>query len=402
MLRIILLTVLWTAGVLSSAAFGSSLNAAAVQETLLRGIAANFSGDYDRAASVFAEIEVLDPDHPGQEFYQAVVLFWRNNVDASNPRFETRIRDLLAASMEKAAARLAADAEDIEALHYLGLANTYLGRLEAHKGNLYKGGVLGEKGRDFLEKAIGLCDQRCPGPEAPPRLADCAACEDLYFPFGAYSYFAGRLPKFLRFLNFLWFVPRGSTAEGLAALERSAQNSRLHQLGTTALLANIYAFYETGRTHRAITLSSDLTARFPDNPYLDWQHANLLIKDGQYTAAALKAEAIIQKVNKNTRNYDPILLQGARLVLAEVSIRTGRLHDAEETLTALAATPAFGANTLTPLIDLLQGMLADAQEDRDTAIRFYESVQSHSGKSKNRIAARRAKHFIKTPFALSP
>jgi tetratricopeptide (TPR) repeat protein len=400
MLKPILLTLIWTAGLLISPALGSSPTPHAVQETLLRGITANFSGDYDRAASIFAEIESLDPGHPGQEFYQAVVLFWRNNVDAANPRFEARIRSLLTASTKKSSDRLAVDAEDIDALHYIGLANTYMGRLEAHNGNLYKGGMLGEKGRDFLEKAITVCEKRCPGSATAVQRADCMPCEDLYFPFGAYSYFAGRLPKFLQFLNFLWFVPRGSTAEGLDALERSARNSRLHQLGTTALLANIYGFYEREHTDRAVSLSTGLVTRFPENPYLDWQHANILIADKQYAAAVLMARAIMDKVNAKTRNYDPILLQGALLVMSEVSIRTGQWDAAEKHLTTLANTPEFSANTLSPVIDLLRGMLADALGDRDKAIHFYKKVRAYSGKSKNRTAARKAKQFIQTPFTL--
>lgn len=373
-----------------------------IRSILLAGVEANFAGDYERAAATFAKIGEIDPAHPGQPFYQAVVLFWRNNVDASNPRFEHRIREYLEDSKTKSELRLSRNDRDIEALHYLGLAYTYLGRLEAHGGRLYHGGVLGEKGRDYLEQALALCETGCEakGTAAPP--PGCDACEDLYFPFGAYSYFAGRLPKLLQFLNFLWFVPRGSTAEGLDALERSARRSALHQLGSKALLASIYGFFETDRADRAIDLSGELVSRFPNNPYLDWQHANLLMANGSYGLAAEQANAIMAKVDSNTPNYDPILSQGAGLVLAEIDLRANRWNDAEKKLAALEQRPEFAANTLTPQISLLQGMLADLRGDRERAVRFYQKTRDYQGASKNRMAAKKAKHFMEEPFTNSP
>jgi len=58
-----------------------------VREILMRGIEANFSGNYDLASETFAKIGHVAPEHPAQEFYQAVVLFWRNSMDPSNPRY---------------------------------------------------------------------------------------------------------------------------------------------------------------------------------------------------------------------------------------------------------------------------------------------------------------------------
>ena len=371
-----------------------------VREILMRGIEANFSGNYDLASETFAKIGHVAPEHPAQEFYQAVVLFWRNSIDSSNPRYASQIREYLKISIEKADAWLSRDSESVDALHYLGLSYTYLGRLEAHCGNLYTGGVYGEKGRKYLERGIEICSNPV-HPGAESRMKDrCSPCEDLYFPYGAYSYFAGRLPRLLQFFNFFWFIPSGSKEEGLSALERSARLSCLHRLGAKSLLTSIYLIFEDDHADQALVLSRELTEKFPDNPYLDLQHAKILVKVSRYQEASAWSDLILTKVIQKKSNYDEIVQQGALLVKAEVALRQGQLESAEKILSHLSNDPVFQNNTLTADIALLQGMLSDIKKERTKAIRFYDQVNSYKGNMRNRIAAGKANGFLEEPFSI--
>jgi len=156
----------------------------AIRQILINGIEVNFSGDYDRAAEIFATIGKEDPDHPAQAFYQAVVLFWKSSVTEGSPLYMERIRKHLNNAIEQSERMLSKDENDLYALHYLGLAYMYLGRLEAHNDNMYQGGVLGERGRKHLERALQICEQQnCQGVESDA--VKCRPCEDLYFPLGA-------------------------------------------------------------------------------------------------------------------------------------------------------------------------------------------------------------------------
>jgi len=372
----------------------------AIREILLKGIEVNFSGDYGRAADIFSTISKVDPNHPSREFYQAVVLFWKNSVAESSPNFVSKTRKHLNTSIKQSTHMLSIHANDLDALHYLGLAYTYLGRLEAHHGNLYKGGVLGERGRNHLEKSIEICElQDCPGIESGA--ADCLPCEDLYFPLGAYSYFAGRLPQFLRAVNFLWFIPSGSTEEGLNALERTYSNSNLHRLGAQSLLADIFLTFETNRVSDGRNLSADLVSRFPDNPYLEIQHAGFLMASGQNQKATENAQTIITKVDRGLRNYDEVIRQRALLIKAEAAIRQANMSTARQILAQLKNDPAFQGNSLTPHTDLLLGMLADIEMKREIAARHYERARSYKGAQHNRIVARKAGQYLKEPFSNS-
>jgi len=371
-----------------------------IHRILIRGIEANFSGDYDRASQIFSTIQKEDPDHPSQAFYQAVVLFWRNSLDAGNPRYTNQIRQYLNQARELAGQMLAADEKNLDALHYLGLVYTYLGRLEALTGGLYKGGVLGERGRKYLEQAIAICGQKG-APEPESGFTGINPCEDLYFPYGAYSYFGGRLPKFIKAFNFLWFIPSGSTEEGLKALERARKKSELHRLGAESLLIGICLNFEEDRIETARELSTELVSRFPDNPYLEVQHARLMLSAGVYLDAVIKSDKIIEKVDKGLRNYDMIVRQAALLVKAEAAIQQENKIPAGEILFQLENIPAYQNNSLRPSTDLLLGMLADMEMKREKATGHYERVMSYSGPLRNRMVEQRAEQYLTSPFSRS-
>ena len=367
---------------------------------LQEGIEANFAGEYDQAAEIFSRIGKEDPDHPSRAFYLAVVLFWRSSMDPGDSRYVDRIRAYLNQAKAQAEKLLDMDPDDLDALHYTGLIYTYLGRLEAHSGRLYQGGVLGEKGRRYLERALAVCRQDNALPDGTA--ADCCrSCEDLYFPYGAYSYFAGRLPRFLKWISFLWFIPSGSTEEGLAAIQRAYENSALHRLGAKSLLVGIYLNFEEGRLELAHDLSRGLIERFPDNPYLEYQHARLLIAEGRYRDALRQSESILHKVEGGLRNYDVLVRQGALLVRAEAAIHLENRSMADQSLKKLENNPAFQKNSLWPYTDLLRGMVADWENNRKTAVAYYEKAQSYEGGMKNRIVSRRAGAYLKNPFVIS-
>jgi len=367
---------------------------ARLQDVLLQGIEACFAGDYDTAWSRFEQIETLDAAHPAREFYLATVLFWRNNVDHNNPRYDEQIRELLRQCLGKSQAMLEKDPDNIEALHYAGLAYTYLGRMDAHRGDFYEGGVKGETGRQYLEKALAQCEQR----KTTSDQEACDLCEEIYFPLGAYTYFSGRLPRFLRLFDFLWFIPKGSTDEGLEMLSRAQARACLHQLGAQSLLISIYATFERDRIDQARVLSSDMIRRFPDNPYLDLQHARILLDHGQIRAARQNADGILKKVSAGKRNYDDVVELGARLIMVEAELNQQDVGTAAKRLAQIQNNPAYQNNTLTGRIFLLEGQIADLQGRREAAQLAYRKVVEAEAHRVDRTTQKKAELYLESPF----
>lgn len=373
-------------------------NHSLMMQTLLQGIEANFKGDYDRAWKTFETIGELNPNHPSKEFYQALVLFWRNNNDPNNPRFDQQITDLLNTSIQKSETILNQEPNSLEALHYLGLANTYLGRLEAQRGRMYAGGVKGEEGREFLEEAMTLCNEFKQDQSDVAPSFNQSTCEELHFPFGAYSYFAGRLPQFLQFLNFLWFIPSGSTEKGLGALEKSYKNSTLHQLGTQVLLMNIYSNFEKDHILKALDMSKSMQNRFPNNSYLDLIHTQILLTAGQPENAIIHADRILAKTEKGTPHYDQIVEFQSQLFKAEALIAKQQFDLALQLLNQLSTNDDYLNNTHTARIFLLLGMLEDMLGNREKALKMYEKTLDQDALHLDRMVKSKAEHYQETPF----
>lgn len=369
-----------------------------INQQLLSGIHTCFAGDYDTAWNIFDQVREIDAGHPSREYYQAIVLFWKNNIDHNNPRYDRQIRKLLRSSLEKSEKLLEKNENNIDALHYAGLAYTYLGRMDAHRGSLYDGGLKGETGRKYLEKAISLCEKKAGRENAAITDQSCDVCEDIYFPLGAYTYFAGKLPKLLRFVNFLWFIPKGSAEEGLKQLARTLDNGCLHQLGTQSLLINIYAVFETHRLFDASILSEELVRQFPDNPYLDLEHARILLKTGRFNAAHGHAKIILKKVSSEMRNYDQVAELGAWLVMVESELSRQNIRQAEKYLQKFRNNPAYQDNTLSARIFLVQGQIADLRKNRKQATAAYRKVIAAKDHLCDRETRKKAELYLDKPF----
>lgn len=393
---LILLCLFFSANAFSETKTDSSI----LTEIILQGTEATYIGDYDNAWKIFESIYNLNADHPSREFYLASVLFWKTNVDPNNPRYDRQIIELLDASINKSEIILDRDPQNIEALHYLGLSYTYWGRLDAHRGRLFAGGTKGEIGRNYLEQAIETCNLQHSEIQIDSETPRQNFCEELYFPLGAYSYFAGRLPKFLKAFNFLWFLPSGSTEEGLAALDRSCKKSTLHSLSAQLLLTSIYALFEKDRLPEALEMSYATISQFPDNPYIDLQHGNILLACEKSYEAFQHADEILIKTIKGVLNYDIGVELQAKLIQAEAHIINNDLNNAILMLNQLSTNTSYLQNTHTAQIYLLLGMAADANGKRDTALRMYDKVLDEEDRRLSRMTKSRARGYKKQPFII--
>lgn len=369
---------------------------------LLEGTEATYAGDYDRAWEIFDGISDLDANHPSRQFYLASVLFWKINVDPNNPVYDDQIIRLLTQCIGRCETLLSQRSGDIEILHYLGLAWTYYGRLDVHRGRMYAGGVKGETGRDYLEEAMGLCSITPVDDSEMSACLNSDFCEDLYFPLGAYSYFAGRLPAFLKALNFLWFLPRGTTEEGLAYLRRSANHSRLHDVSAKLLLASIHMLFEKEDLYEAYEISDAVIKRFPNNPYLDLQHADILIATGQYDSAVTHAETILSKVKSGRLPfYETGVELQAGLVIAEAMLYKNEPEKAKILLEQLRVRTDCQHHTYTSKIYLLLGMMKDMRNKREEALNLYDITLDFDHRRLGRTVMKKARYFKKYPFTVT-
>lgn len=110
---------------------------------------------------------------------------------------------------------------------------------------------------------------------------------------GLYYYFSSLAPEFLRYVNWLWFVPKGDRDRGLALLEEVSAGDGLYGANATMVLFTIHAYHTPTNVPAAYTLATQLQARYPENAIIHFELLEVLLKARRHeelVAAALALE----------------------------------------------------------------------------------------------------------------
>ena len=347
-----------------------------------KGTRETYSGDNDAARETFSELARVAPDHPAADFFLASILFDRSAVDLGYEGADAQILGLLGACRRKAEAILRKDPDDAGALFFLGQADVYEGRLLAQRGHFLRGGLMGEKGRGHLERALG----------AHPEAAD------LRLPLGGYYYFASLLPGALQKLDFLPFIPKGSRDEGLAYLETAAAEGVLFQDSARFLLAVVYFRIEK-RTDLALAHFDRLRADFPFNPLIEIQYGRALTMAGRLDEARAVADRLAECAAAGTPTCGELVDYATRLIRIEIALRAGDPEAARGAMADLRANTSIESTSLLPWLDVYSGMLCDLEGDRQAAEAAYKRTDSYPRRLRNFAARRMAREFLDAPFS---
>ncbi len=355
---------------------------AALDTALRAGIDANFAGDFAAAARHFDAARVLAPEHPAPEFFAVTTLFWRIELDTA----DTRHDDAIGAGLERAVAlaerRLDADPDDVEALTWGGQALGYLGRREAQRGRYYAAGTAGERARKWLERALVLDPTSS---EAKPAL-------------GAYLYFSDLAPRALKWLSFLWFVPKGDMTRGLALLEDAAASDGLGQLGSRYALAKILMRFEPARRAEAVRLIGSLHERFPSNALLHLELIRALAEVGDLERATREADVVRSRAAAGAPSYDARTPVAATLWQARAALLAGALDEAGARLAALEPEALERLSWAPAWHGVMEGQLHDGRGEREAAVAAYQRVVDLDGDGRDVLAQTLARSHLETPW----
>lgn len=355
---------------------------AALEAVLRAGIDANFAGDFDAAAQHFDEARRVAPDHPAPAFFAVTTLFWRIELDSGDTTHDDAIRAGLERAVALAERRLEANPDDVEALTWGGQALGYMGRREAQRGRYYAAGTVGERARKWLERALVLAPASA---EPKPAL-------------GAYLYFSDLAPRALKWLSFLWFVPKGDATRGLALLEEAAAGEGLSQLGSRYALAKILMRFEPERRTEAVRLADALHERFPGNALLHLELVRALAEVGDAERATREAREVRSRAAEGKRTYDTRTPVAAALWQARAALLAGRLDDAGAELATLEPA-ALGRLSWAPAWHgVLEGQLHDARGERERAVAAYQRVIGLDGTARDALAQTLARNYLEAPF----
>jgi tetratricopeptide (TPR) repeat protein len=229
-----------------------------------RALDLSFNFEFDQAISLLDLIQKEDPDDLRPYFFKAVI-YDQMVHNCNNEEENTRLFFENIEKAEEIAKKLESQEEDS------WYVNFFLGGIYGWKGKYYlknnekwKIFVNGRKAKGYFERTIKLKPD----------------CFDAYYGLGLYHYYAGTLPRLLRFFLPL-FNFEGDVKRGIEELYLAKEKGKYGQSFAAYELACIYS--RPGENHEtALQLASELNEKYPQNFNLSYMcavHYHRLKKD---------------------------------------------------------------------------------------------------------------------------
>ena len=203
---------------------------------------------------------------------QALSTWWEILLDPQSRSLDSRFLRETDEAIAEAQAWTTREAERAEAWFYLGAALGARGQWRVLREERLAAARDGKRIKAALEHALAL----------DPDM------DDASFGIGAYRYYADIAPAYLRWLRWLFLLPGGNRAAGLAQMEEASRSGVLVRAEAQYQLHIVYLWYEQ-RFMDALAIVRGLHARYPHNPLFHQIEAEILDVYVHDAAASLAA-----------------------------------------------------------------------------------------------------------------
>ncbi len=284
-----------------------------------------YDGDFHRAEARLAALARGHADDPVLPYLQALALEWRLEQDPASRAHDDDVLALADRALALAGSSLARDPADGRALLARGAAHGVKSRLHLFRWEK------GPASREAVRMRESLAAARTLGEDVL----------DLDFGLGLYGYYADTLPRFFKLVAFVLRVPRGDRERGLAAIARVARGGSLfHDDEARVQMYDIHSYFE-GRPDRAIHWIREQWRLHPGWPLWGMKLAQLLAAPmGRWAESAAVAREILATAEGGRHpNYQPVVTDMARVILAEALLGDLRFDEAERAALAASAVP---------------------------------------------------------------
>lgn len=353
-----------------------------------------YSLEYDRALADFEKVQKAHPEDPVainhvlqavffRELYRAGALetsLYASNsfVSKKQVKFPTevqqQIRQLTEKALKASEQRLAADANDVEALYARGVTHglraTYLALVDKAWFSALRAAIAAR--RDH-ERVLELA----------PAFADAKTAV------GVHNYVAGSLPMAIKVAVSLVGLS-GSKKKGIQYLYEAAEAKG--ETSADARVALVLFLRREQRYAEALKIARSLIADHPRNFLFATEEGNILNAAGRGPEAIAALRQVIDG-GKSGRYPDPHL-EVPLFSLGEALKGQRHFAEAAEAYEQVPGYPRADVD-LRQRAHLFAGQMADAAGQRERALRNYEAAVADDPQSEH---AQLARKYLKSPY----
>ncbi len=349
---------------------------------LQRGIDHIYNVEFDEAHKAFTTVIGMYPSHPAGYFLDAMVEWWRIELDRKNTSYDQRFLEKIDRVIAVCERMLDSTPRNITALFFKGGAIGFRGRFHVTRGNYFSAADDGRQALDILQE----CQKIAPGNH------------DIMLGTGLYNYYSVAIPEKMPGIGTLMmFLPSGDKLIGLAQLKACARQARYAANEAKVVLIQAYTEFEKNMLE-AMTFARDLHSRYPKNPKFQRDYGRCLIALGPLDSAEAEWRDVLVKYMDKRFGYDRLAAREALYYIAVCRLQNRDLETAlryfykcDEASRTLDQDPS-GYMVKT---NLHVGKIYDLQGKRDLAIKQYRKVLSWDDVGGSHAEAER---YIATPY----
>jgi tetratricopeptide (TPR) repeat protein len=320
----------------------------------------------DSALALIEARRAEDPEDPFVLLLKTKVLRERLNDEDNNKELVRRSAESIHALLDSAIAlsseALRRDASDARQYYYRGYCWLNKAQLHVLARSYWAAGRTAARGKDDLERYLKT------HPDDP----------DAQGVLGAFLYFADAIPRYVRFVAKLLFIPTGDREKGLTMMRYAATHDGLFSTDWRFVLAAIDMVFD-GNFERGTEEFIRLLDEFPHYTRLA---EPLAVVAPLYPTRTAELRRIAERALDTHLTLDPehvdwSLVKRMRLLNAFTDSYFGRPREALEEYAALAADPPRHPDWVPAIALLNRGYLLQKLGGRDEARRSFETVRAN-------------------------
>lgn len=346
-------------------------------DTLLQqGIQYIYNVQFDKAIAKFKEVKSLYPDHPAGYFLDAMVEWWRLNINRRTREYDAAFLQKIETVLNVCDKQLENDPKNITGLFFKGGALGFRARFHAVRESMINAANDGKEAFDILME----CKKIAPGNH------------DIMLGTGIYNYFAVALPEKYPLLKpVMVFFPGGDKFLGILQLQAAARKARYAYVEAEVVLFQVYYDFEKD-PRKAMEYASELFRRYPDNPYFHKAYGRCAVQLGPIDSMEVVWRDVLNRFFDKRFGYDNLTAREALYYIGLARMRKNDyemalkyLYKCDEACRSLDEDPSgFMIKT-----NLLIGQIYDLQGKRDLAVKQYDKVLAWSDNNGSHAEAQR-------------